>query len=212
MEQKSNTTFYTPQTLNELLEADYYHRRSRDPKALEAFIQQRHRDMMEAALDIARATIILAKTQTDRFREREKDHYKDNERSYVHPDFHIRPNGYTWLASWRKGTYVPTQDGHYRARHYRIETNLDGNYPLKKLRCGPQWARDLAQDCEAEFVKLRLLNAQLVKIRDGIYRSSRQWRQFFDTQPGCQGFENRPVALTQKEVEETFAQRYELEK
>ena len=212
MDQDLYNNLFTPQELNHLLESDFSYRRSRDPKALEAFIQQRHRAMMEAALDIARAEIILVKTQTDRFRTLEQEQYKNRERSYVHPDLQLRPNGYSWVASWRKGGYIKTKDGRYVARHQRIPTNLDGNFPVQKLRCGPKWSQDLAQDCEAEYVKLRLLNTHLVRIRDAIYRSSRQWRQFFDTQPGCQGFENRACALTQKEVEETFAQRYELKK
>ena len=94
MDQDQYNNLFTPQELNHLLESDFSYRRSRDPKALEAFIQQRHRAMMEAALDIARAEIILVKTQTDRFRTLEQEQYKNRERSYVHPDLQLRPNGY----------------------------------------------------------------------------------------------------------------------
>ena len=213
MDQNLYQKLFTPQGLNQLLESDFSERRSSDPKALEAFIQVRHRDMMQAALDIARAEVILVKTQTDRYREREKDQYKkkEKERIYIHPTFQLRKDGYSWIATWRKGTFIKTKDGKYYPRHRHIATNKDGNVSLRMLRHGPKWSQDLAQDCEAEFVKLRLLNSYLVHIRESIYRSSRYWRQYFDTQPGCSGFDDRVPALTQSEANASFAKRYEIQ-
>lgn len=213
MDQNLYHQLLTPQGLNQLLESNFSERRSSDPKALEAFIQERHRDMMQAALDIARAEVILVKTQTDRYREREKEQYKkkEKERISIHPNFQLRKDGYSWIVSWRKGSFVKTKDGRYLARHHRIGTNADGNCPLRMLRHGPKWSQDLAQDCEAEFVKLRLLNSYLVNIRESIYRSSRYWRQYFDTQPGCSGFDDRTPALTQSEANASFDKRYKIQ-
>lgn len=212
MDEKLYEKLLTPEGINEVLNADFSYRRSRDPKSIEAFIQKRHRDMMEASLDIARAQIILAKTEVDRYLQREKEHLRQNERSYLHPSFFVKANGYTWSATWRKGGYCTTSTGQYLARHTRIPTQANGNYAIKDLMKGPKWSQDMARTCEGELVKHRILNEYLMKVRDSIYRSSKQWRQYFDTQDGCREFAYRAPALTQEEVEEVFAQRFQLPK
>ena len=113
MDQKFYESLLTPSGLNAYFDADFSLRRSRDPKSLEAFIQQRHRDMMQAALDIARAQAAMAKTEVDRYREREKEALEDKQQSFLHTDFVVRPNGYTWVASWRTGGYTRSKDYKY---------------------------------------------------------------------------------------------------
>ena len=212
MDQKFFETLLTPEGLNDYFNADFHYRRSRDPKSVEAFIQRRHRDMMQAAMDIARAQTVLAKTQVDRFREREKEALRKKEKSYLHADFVIRPNGYTWVASWRTGGYVCSKEGTYIPVRYRIPTNGHGDYNMKEFNIGAEWAKSLAKDCEQELRKLRQLNKSLMRVREGIYRLSKEWRQYFDDVSGCSGYLYRAPALTQAEAEKDFMNRFGLQK
>ena len=212
MDQKLLEKLMTPEGFNEILAMDFSKRRALDPKAIEAFIQIRLQDQMDASLDIARATMLLAKNQVDRFRVQEVAHRKSEEPSALYADLVIRPNGYSWVASWRTGGYICNRDGKYVPYRKRLTTKADDNYHRYDLHIGPAWAQELALDCEGDLAQLRTFTKLNTKVREALYRLSTAVENYFNTQTGCIGFEYRAKALKQADMEARFAKRYGLKK
>lgn len=209
MDEKIYKKLQSPDGINELLSEDYLTRLRIDPIALETFIQNRHKDAIDALADISRLTLLLARTQADRFRVREREHFKNKERSYLHTDV-ILKNGFSWSANWRYGGYGINSKGKAFPSSKRLKVNADGNYSMTSFRNAQNWARSLAEDVETNYALLRAMSRTQRKIREAIYSSSEATKKYFDEQPEIYEFddEERASVINGTEAIKRFNERF----
>ena len=204
----------TPSGIQELMNSDFFDRRRIDPKVIESYCQDRLRDIIDQLGDLSRITILLAKTQAERYREREKERLKNKEHrteehSYLHTKICVRSNGYGWTANWTRGGYRQLKNGKFVASHRRIKVKANGNYSPSIFQYAPEWAKHLGMDVEANYVRLRAIAETHRKARESIYAISKETARYFDLQPGCVDLnKERASVLTATEAVDRFKQRH----